>query len=80
MMITFLIKPNGAKSASVQLPPFGASWTAVVETLKQPKTALLGVGVDNFDVLFYRTQKLLYIMQHRTGKSIMKLSRSAMCI
>lgn len=60
MMITFLFKPNGANQQVFQLPPFGASWTAVVETLKQPKTALLGVGVDNFDVLFTATKTPLY--------------------
>lgn len=60
MMITFLFKPSIPNQQAFQLPPFGASWSAVVETLKQPKTALLGVGVDNFDVLFTATKSPIY--------------------
>lgn len=60
MMITFLLKPGAANQESFRLPPFGASWNAVVETLKQPKTALIGVGLDNFDVLFTATKSPSY--------------------
>ena len=60
MMITFLLKNDPKSQTAFQLPPIGASWNAAVETLKQPKTALIGVGIDNFDVLFTATKPLEY--------------------
>lgn len=60
MMITLLLKTTPENQRTLQLPPFGPSWSAAVETLKEPKTALIGIGVDNFDVLFTATKSPAY--------------------
>ncbi len=60
MMITLLLKTDSKTQAKFQLPPIGASWNANVETLKNPKTALIGIGIDNYDVLFTGTKSPTY--------------------
>lgn len=42
------------------LPPFRLSWFAALETLKNPLTAIFGVGIDNFASLFTRVKDLGY--------------------
>lgn len=42
------------------LPPVKLSWYAAVEILKQPLTALFGVGVDNFSSIFTRVKDINY--------------------
>ena len=42
------------------LPPFNLSWYAAVETLKQPLTALFGVGVDNYSAMFTKVKDAGY--------------------
>lgn len=42
------------------LPPFRLSWYAAIETLKNPLTALFGVGVDNFSSIFTRIKDIAY--------------------
>lgn len=45
---------------NLPLPPFKLSWYAAVEVLKNPLTALFGVGVDNFSSIFTRIKDLSY--------------------
>lgn len=42
------------------LPPFNLSWYSAVETLKQPLTALFGVGVDNYSAMFTKVKDAGY--------------------
>ncbi|MEI6532507.1 MAG: tetratricopeptide repeat protein [Candidatus Roizmanbacteria bacterium] len=42
------------------LPPFGLSWFTAIETLKNPFSALFGVGVDNFASSFTRVKDASY--------------------
>lgn len=42
------------------LPPFRYSWYAAVEILKNPLTALFGVGVDNYSSIFTKVKDVLY--------------------
>ena len=51
---------NQSPSISNPLPPFRLSWYAAVEILKNPFTALFGVGVDNFSSIFTRVKDILY--------------------
>jgi tetratricopeptide (TPR) repeat protein/succinate dehydrogenase hydrophobic anchor subunit len=46
--------------ADLLLPPLRLSWYAGVEVLKQPITALFGIGVDNYPAIFTRVKDTLY--------------------
>jgi len=46
-------KGSGNKVFNVQLPPFALSWYGAVETLKQPRIAILGAGIDNYSAVIY---------------------------
>lgn len=48
------------EGAQIVIPPFGLSWYAAVEVLKNPMTALFGVGVDNFATLFTQVRSINY--------------------
>jgi len=47
-------------SSTLALPTFAHSWYAAVEVLKQPMTALFGVGIDNFQAIFVRMKDNAY--------------------
>lgn len=47
-------------SGSFLLPPVNISWYAAVETLKQPVTALFGVGINNYSSMFTRVKDPAY--------------------
>lgn len=51
---------NQLQSISITLPPFRLSWYAAIEVLKNPLTALFGVGVDNFSSVFTRVKDIAY--------------------
>ncbi len=50
-----LFKPN-----AVAIPPFRLSWYAALEILKTPQTALFGIGIDNFSIVFTRVKDAIY--------------------
>ncbi len=50
-----LFKPN-----AIVLPPFRLSWYAALEILKTPQTALFGIGIDNFSIVFTRIKDAIY--------------------
>ena len=62
---------------TLQLPPFDISWYAAVETLKQPLTALFGVGVDNFASMFTRVKDIYYNQSPLWQINSFAVSRSA---
>jgi len=70
-----LIKPVSA--TSVTLPPFNISWYAAVEILKNPLTALFGVGVDNFSAIFTKVKDASYNSTNLWQVNSFILSRSA---
>jgi len=85
-MVLFIISFSGAAltgysllkpGANLILPPFRLSWYAAVETLKNPLTALFGVGVDNFASIFTRVKDLAYNQSPLWETSSFNLSRSA---
>jgi len=47
-------------SSTLALPSFTHSWHSAVEVLKQPMTALFGVGIDNFQSAFVKMKDLNY--------------------
>lgn len=55
-----LIQQSNVGLDSLTLPPMRLSWYAAVETLKNPLTALFGVGVDNYASLFTQVKDLAY--------------------
>lgn len=85
-MVLFIISFSGAAltsygllkpGANLLLPPFRLSWYAAVETLKNPLSALFGVGVDNFASIFTRVKDLAYNQSSLWEISSFNLSRSA---
>jgi len=42
------------------LPPFRLSWFATLEILKNPQTAIIGIGPDNFSSIFTRVKDFAY--------------------
>ena len=48
------------RGALPQMPPFSYSWYASVETLKNPVSALFGIGIDNFASIFTRIKDVTY--------------------
>lgn len=42
------------------LPPFSQSWYGVLEIMKNVRTAIFGIGIDNFSFLFTRVKDLAY--------------------
>lgn len=55
-----VIRSLTADGGQFILPPFGTSWVAAVEVLKNPLTAIFGVGVDNFASIFTQAKSLSY--------------------
>lgn len=74
MIAITLYKVSGT---AFKLPPFNISWYAGLETLKTPKTALIGAGVDSFESLFTKVKPLPYNLTD-TWSINYGLSRSAL--
>ncbi len=60
LVLAILTNGYAIVKTGLVLPPLTVSWYAAVETLKQPMTALFGVGVDNFSSIFSRSKDMLY--------------------
>ncbi|MFA6016943.1 MAG: tetratricopeptide repeat protein [Patescibacteria group bacterium] len=62
LTIYSLVKVRTGLDLSLQLPmpPFRLSWFAALESLKNPLTALIGVGPDNFAAIFTRVKDFAY--------------------
>ncbi|MBI3366469.1 tetratricopeptide repeat protein [Candidatus Roizmanbacteria bacterium] len=54
------VNQKTTQASSSYLAPFSYSWYATVETLKQPKDALFGVGPDNFSTVYNRIKPITY--------------------
>ena len=74
-----IFKPvaEGQLNLATTLPPFRISWYAAVETLKQPLSALFGVGVSQFSTMFtavkdapYNSSSLWQIQAFGVSRSI----------
>ncbi len=48
------------KSFFASLPPYSISWYGAVETLKNPRSAFFGVGIDNYSRLFTQVKPASY--------------------
>ena len=58
-----LLKPSTDvinRIPTLVLPPFRLSWFAALEILKNPQTALIGIGPDNFSTVFARVKDFAY--------------------
>ncbi|KKQ38059.1 MAG: hypothetical protein US54_C0019G0003 [Candidatus Roizmanbacteria bacterium GW2011_GWA2_37_7] len=60
------------------LPPFSLSWYAAVEVLKNPMTAIFGVGVDNFSSLFTQVRTVNYNLSDLWQINSFNTSRSTL--
>ena len=59
------------------LPPFRLSWFAALEILKNPQTAIFGIGPDNFSAIFTRVKDFAYNQSALWQVHSFNLSRSA---
>jgi len=64
------------KGAQIILPPFALSWFAAVEVLKNPMTAIFGVGVDNFASIFTQVRTVNYNLSDLWQINTFNASRS----
>jgi len=64
-------------NAKFNFPPINVSWYAAVEVLKNPLTALFGVGIDNFASIFSRVKDINYNISDYWQISAFSFSRSA---
>ncbi|EKE13842.1 MAG: hypothetical protein ACD_12C00794G0002, partial [uncultured bacterium] len=55
-----IVKVQTGHVPSLQLPPFRLSWYAALEILKNPLTAIIGIGPDNFSAIFTRVKDFAY--------------------
>jgi tetratricopeptide (TPR) repeat protein len=73
VLLFTLVKNNSV----LALPSFSHSWYSAVEVLKQPMTALFGVGIDNFQSVFVKMKDLAYNSSSLWQISAFSLSRTA---
>ncbi|MFZ2026355.1 MAG: hypothetical protein WAV30_03660 [Microgenomates group bacterium] len=73
VIVLFTLIRNGSALA---LPSYTHSWYLGVETLKQPLTALFGVGLDNFQAVFTKIKDISYNSSPVWQISSFSLSRS----
>ena len=59
------------------LPPFRLSWFAALEILKNPRTALFGIGLDNFSSIFTQVKDFAYNQSSLWQINSFAVSRSA---
>jgi len=79
VFLAFLLTLYGIiKSATMFLPPLRISWYGAVEILKNPLTALFGVGVDNFASIFTRVKDTQYSLSPLWQINAFSVSRSAL--
>lgn len=66
------------RGAQLILPPFNLSWYSAIEVLKNPMTALFGIGVDNFAALYPQVRTIGYNSSNLWQVNTFSLSRSAL--
>jgi len=71
-----ILKPATNGQLSIIWPPFSLSWYAALEVLKNPLTALFGIGVDNFSSIFTQVKNLAYNQSPLWQINSFSLSRS----
>ncbi len=72
LTIFALVKPG-----ILILPPFRLSWFAALEVLKNPQTAIIGIGPDNFSAIFTRVKDFAYNQSSLWQINSFNVSRSA---
>ena len=74
--LSFLLFQLVKTSFFTSLTPVSQSWYSAVEVLKQPLTALFGIGVDNYSAMFTRVKDYLYNQSIFWQASSFAVSRS----
>ena len=59
-LATVLVALSIFKQPRATLPPWHESWLASAESLKEPRTAFFGVGIDMYGSLFARVKSISY--------------------
>lgn len=77
MQVYQIVRSITVLGSKIVLPPLGVSWYAAVEVLKNPLTALFGVGVDNFASIFTQSKSAAYNYSDNWQIASFPASRSA---
>ena len=81
LTIYSLINPVGTDVinhvSTLILPPFRLSWFAALEILKNPASAIIGIGPDNFSAIFTRVKDFAYNQSPLWQINSFNVSRSA---
>ena len=80
LIVYSLLKPGRGlmnQTPTLILPPFRLSWFAVLETLKIPSSALMGIGLDNFSSVFTKVKDFAYNQSPLWQINAFNVSRSA---
>jgi len=77
LILNFLALFLTIRNLSLQLPSFRLSWLAVLEILKNPLTAIIGVGPDNFSTVFTKIKDFSYNQSPLWQINSFNISRSA---
>ncbi len=78
LVLYTIFKPSLQDPFLYLIPPYRLSWYAAVEILKNPLTAMFGVGVDNFASIFSRVKDLAYNQTNLWQISSFNLGRSSL--
>lgn len=66
-----------SKAGALILPPLRLSWYAAIEILKNPLTAVFGIGIDNFPVIFTQVKDFAYNQSSLWQTSYFDVARSS---
>ncbi len=76
LTIVALLLVTSRLASTLSLPPFSYSWLAFVENLKNPLTAIFGVGIDNYATVFTKVKDIPYNQSNIWQTSFFNVSRS----
>lgn len=78
LILTLYTVIQGMMNQSIILPPYRISWYAAIEVLKNPVSAFVGAGIDNFASIFAAVKDVAYSQSSLWQIQSFTVSRSAL--
>jgi tetratricopeptide (TPR) repeat protein len=76
LQVYFIVKSTFFDNQTLLISPWNISWYAAIETLKNPFTALFGVGINNFVSIFTQAKDVSYNLSELWQVTSFTVSRS----
>jgi tetratricopeptide (TPR) repeat protein len=76
LQVYFIVKSTFFDNQTLLISPWNISWYAAIETLKNPFTALFGVGIHNFVSIFTQAKDVSYNLSELWQVTSFTVSRS----